>query len=1494
MPDDVDTVALARLLERSRDALRDMSARLRAQSAAPAEPVAVIGMGCRLPGGAASPQEFWDLLKAGRDCVRAIGSRWDQAGLGAAADQIYVREAALLEGDVGAFDAGFFGVSAAEASDLDPQQRLLLEVSWEALEHAGLAPGGLRGSRTGVFVGIVGCEYGMLPRDTTRLGPFAGTGTLASLAAGRLSYFLGLHGPSLAIDTACSSSLVALHYACESLRRGECDLALAGGVNLLLSPLPMLSLCRTGALAPDGRCKTFDAAGDGYGRGEGCGVVVLRRLDAARAQRDPVHAVILGSSINHDGRSGGLTVPNGAAQRQLVDQALKRAAVNPAEVGYVEAHGTGTSLGDPIEVQALAEVLGPGRAPDNVLRIGSVKTNIGHLEAAAGIAGVIKATLCLSAQAIPPHLHLREPNPRLALERIPATIPQALLPWTSSGRRVAGVSAFGFSGTNAHVVLAEAPARPPATRAAAGEALLVLSARSAPALSEQCARLGAHLRAHPEHDLHDVCLTAAVGRTHFEHRRAFVVASREELLARLEAAEHAGPLAGPRRPVAGRLALWLGGVPAHFDASALASAWPAFQAQIESAARWPGPPVSDPARAFATHYAWARAWSSLGLRITSVVGAGEAALVALAVAGVAAPRALAALLAGETGASQTAVDLHDGELRVVSTLAGATWPAGTRTLGALWEAERASGPRHPQAAARALREAGHTRVLALADDGSFASCCQAEGLEVLTVGDGWGGVLHAMAALYEAGVQVDWAAFHAGSVAERLALPTYPFQRTHYWIETPSAPASSAAARVTPAEGPSGRRLLSPLRQIQVEHELSVAALPELRDTPVLHAGYYLELLARGLRDGLALEAFLLQEMRFLVALELPADGVQRVQLVLDPNGDQVEFEFWAWQAAERRWLRHVSGRVSSNLASVPQAVDAGVWPAMSGTVAPGADFYADLARRGVELGPSARWVDSVVSAAAGQALARLRVPPGTPVRTGGALGVPPGLYEACLQVFHAALPPGTAADVRFMAVRLSALRCEVGVPAGDGWSCRATITHGPGPDRLLHGRIELRSDAGRGATVTASVELKGLDALQAQALRQASRGGPAVADLPAARPDLIERLRSEPDEQAHARLVAHVLGVLVRVRGHGDDAELEAGQTLEALGVDSLGGLALKSSLEQDLGLRLPMEVFLDATPDSLAQALLVRLASAHPGARGPRGSAGGSARWFAHRLVRPQARWRLFCLPHGGEGASIYRDWPGQFPEHVEVCPIQLPGEEERHAEAPFESLDEAVSALHDALQGELERPFALYGHSYGALIAYRLTQRLSAQGPRPPEHLFVGAFAAPGRPNPILAAVTDIFARAGYATLPDDAALRALPDEVTRALLDFLITRLSSDTVFQGRDLARDLPLQQLRDERLPRLIAGLRLVASDTPGQPGTFDVPITAFHGQRDHGVELVDMEAWAALTSGACDVVVLPGDHFFLRRGQAQAMVIAQINRRLDLRQAPDGLALHR
>ncbi|MEU5416128.1 SDR family NAD(P)-dependent oxidoreductase [Streptomyces clavifer] len=518
------------------------------------EPVAIVGMAGRFPQ-SDSVDELWDLLREGRDPVGPVpDGRYERTafhGGGGEPARVTTDQGGFLR-DIARFDASFFGIPAREAESLDPQQRLLLESAWHALENGGIDPHSLKNSRTGVFVGISYADYARLLAESgpEHLDAYYSTGTSLNAAAGRLAYSLGLNGPALAVDTACSSSLVALHLGVRSLRSGESDAVLAGGVNVILDPMASVSASRAHMLSPDGRCRTFSADANGFVRAEGCGVLVLKRLADAQRDGDQVLAVIRGTAVNQDGASSGLTAPSGPAQQTLLTDALSDASVSGADVSYLEAHGTGTSLGDPIELGAAWKVLGPGRKPGEPLHVGSVKSNIGHLESAAGMAAVIKTVLALRHDLIPANLHFGAPNPHVDWPEMNVRVVDTPTPWRSGAKpRVAGVSGFGLTGTNAHIVLAEAPAGARAVMSgepAGATHLLPLSAPDQDGLSRLSEVWEQRLTGATDEDLAGLVATATTGRGHFPHRRALLGTTRDKLLAQLSTPPPPRPARRPR------------------------------------------------------------------------------------------------------------------------------------------------------------------------------------------------------------------------------------------------------------------------------------------------------------------------------------------------------------------------------------------------------------------------------------------------------------------------------------------------------------------------------------------------------------------------------------------------------------------------------------------------------------------------------------------------------------------------------------------------------------------------------------------------------------------------------------------------------------------------------------------------------------------------------------------------------------------------------------
>ncbi|XYH99051.1 type I polyketide synthase [Sorangium sp. So ce1128] len=840
----VDANDPRQLMAKAVKEIRELRARVKELETARDAPIAIVGMGCRFPGGADDPASFWELVREGRDVITEVpASRWDASEYydpdREAPGKMATRRGGFI-GDIDAFDAAFFGVSPPEARGMDPQQRLFLEVAWEALEHAGIAADALVERAVGVYVGICSSQHACNVFDASiieQIDAHHGTGSTFAVTAGRLSHFLGVKGPSLSVDTACSSSLVALHLACQALRSGECELALVGGVNLLLGPQISVSFSKARMLSADGRCKTFAASADGYGRGEGCGVVVLRRLSDALARGERVLAVVRGSAVNHDGPSSGLIAPNGHAQVDVIRDALRQGSIEPARVGYVEAHGTGTLLGDPIEVSALGEVFGKSHTRQRPLLLGSAKANIGHLEAAAGISGLIKLVLSLQHKVVPPHPLVGERNPYIPWSRLPVEIPAAAQPWASDGApRVGGVSSFGFSGTNVHVVLEEAPEAAPAEAQVERPLhLLALSAKSDGALRALAAayqrRLGAG-----DAPVGDVCFTANTGRAHFRHRACAIGRTAEELRQGLDRALAEAAVTPPSDPKVALLFTGEGPLQPG-TARGLYEAQPSFRRCVDRCAEVVDPLLGRPIREvlfedsageaafaqpalFIVEYALAELWRQWGVKPTAVLGDGVGEHVAACVAGVmpledalrlvvARGRSMqsppAAGSPDELSRAAGAARLRAPALPLVSSVTGALADDAI-TRGAYWaragrEADRLAG------GLRALRELGCGVFVevgpraALIERGQreLEDSGKARWVPSLVAGkDDWGALLGAVAALYRAGVAIDWAGFERDYPRRRVTLPTYPFDRKDYPAPVParrrSARSSEAGA----------------------------------------------------------------------------------------------------------------------------------------------------------------------------------------------------------------------------------------------------------------------------------------------------------------------------------------------------------------------------------------------------------------------------------------------------------------------------------------------------------------------------------------------------------------------------------------------------------------------------------------------------------------------------------------------------------------------------
>ncbi|MGW7696337.1 SDR family NAD(P)-dependent oxidoreductase [Streptomyces asiaticus] len=1047
------------------------------------EPVAIVGMGCRFPGGVEDPEGFWQLIAAGTDAMSGfpVNRGWETPDLAESGDEgtAFARVGGFLDG-AGEFDAEFFGISPREALGMDPQQRLLLETCWEALEDAGITPGSLRGSDTGVYAGVIASGYQLGERDGA--GGFGLTGTTASVASGRVAYSLGLQGPAVSVDTACSSSLTAIHLAAQALRSGECGIALAGGVMVMVSPGTYTEFARQRGLAADGRCKPFAEAADGTGWGEGVGVLVLERLSDARRLGHRVLAVVASSAINQDGASNGLSAPNGPSQQRVIRAALASAGLQPGDVDVVEAHGTGTALGDPIEAQALLATYGQGRPEGRPLLLGSVKSNIGHTQAAAGVAGVIKMVQAMRHGMLPQTLHVDAPSSHVDWSAGAVELLSTAREWPAgSGPRRAGVSAFGISGTNVHLILEE-PAQdasvqvelePGSRLESAGSVAWVVSARSAAALAGQAGRLAEFVAARPEVAAKDVAFSLAATRTTgFAHRLAVIGDDRDQLLAGLAAVatgqEAPGVVTGVAgsvlRPVfvfAGQGAQWVGmglqlwdeepvfaavmercaaalapfvdwrlrdvladaGLLARVDvvqpaswavAVSLAGLWRAYgvepaavaghsQGEIAAACVVGGLSLEDGARVVALRSRALAGLAGTGGMVSVPAGLDEVGEWIsrwgedLSVAAVNGPRQVVVAGAAsacaefvdayaDRGARRIAVDYasHTAHVEAVkerlaedlaAVVAGSSAVPFYSTLearvldtaeldGGYWFRNLRRTVRFGEVVA-ALAAEGHRVFVEVSPHPVLGLAIAQAGEDLVATGTlqrGDGGHarwLTALAGAYTAGVEVDWAAVTADEGrAVKVALPTYPFQRQHYWpkavagrgdapsigLERAGHPLLAAAVWLAEGDG------------LVLTGRLSLAAMPWLAD----HAVHGTVLLPGTAFVDLAIHAGdlagcgMLEELTLQEPLILSGQGGVQLQVHVGDSDDDSGRRTVTISSrdGDGEWVRHAVG-VLAPVGSEPTPAPLPAWPPAGAEPVPVDDAYATLAERGYGYGPA-------------------------------------------------------------------------------------------------------------------------------------------------------------------------------------------------------------------------------------------------------------------------------------------------------------------------------------------------------------------------------------------------------------------------------------------------------------------------------------------------------------------------------------------------------------
>lgn len=1274
--------------------------------------IAIVGMSCRFPGNVSTPQEYWNLLTDHRDVlIPPPAERWDHSLYydpnPNQPNTMYLEKGAFLHRSVRSFDSSFFNISSREADEIDPQHRYLLELSWEALENAGIVPKDLQGTSMGVFVGIIASEYTSLNRDLYDVSPYLLTGSLPHMASGRIGYIYNTHGPAISIDTACSSSLTACHLACQSLKSKECNLALVGGINLMLNPNALVGLCKLHALSPDGLCKPFDKNADGYGRSEGGGFVVLKRLSDAVKDGDYVHAVIKGSAVNHDGKSQGLTIPNCQAQMDVMRKALENAKIEAKDVQFIEAHGTGTPAGDPIEIRAIQGVY-EGRSFENPLVIGSSKANIGHSEAGAGIASLIKMVQCLNYKTIPAHLHLTQVNPTLNLKAIPAYFPKANELWkTKDAPRIVATNSFGFSGTNVHMLLQEWENKKLAVPSLS-TCFLPISAKTPKALMQYVKNYITYLK-NETLDIREISRSMCLNRSHFKYRAVITGNTKEELLGKLQnfTIEEQKPSS----------------IPVLFGNEQMFATHPSYKNAIEKnwqpflehfmlpihdAIKNPTTPAMSRAITVCSQIAFVSFLQEIGFSTLVVHGVGVGALTAKYLKG---------------NFPIEALVMHIQQWDVLPEV----------------ETE--------------IEFAPNTMDLRSSDPDQ---------------------ILKSAILAYSQGNTIQWKLL-LGNVSDKsIKLPTYPFEEHSHWFPENTQTGQKNNSSEHPLRGDP---VLSPSPIYQHEFFITEHKLPEIQDTHgLLHVGQIMEMFHSMLKSAWKLtpDQFTLHDLTFhrglLISKALSIYGT-------------LDGETLSLYTFDQEWLLHVSARVEkgSNSFTLP------ILEQKSTQKQTGTEFEAFLQEKGLHLGPSVLLVKDVE-----------HYPTHIEVMLKGDK-IQRGLFDAIAQSYHLFLSPEEATTTLLVESfgKISFLHPDA-----------------KGPFRAIVTSDSFYLFDGKDRMVVACLGCK-MKKLQLQKV-----------ELSQEQQDLIYNLQiCESLDEKKAFLNSFVAGLLQALLKQSISIDPE--QSLYDIGFDSIVGIDLRNAIQKALKIEIDMnQLFANPTLSCIVSMLVgnVKMASIHP--------------WLRGNLDDHETP-RLYCFPYGAGGASVYREWQEKLFPYYNVISIQLPGREDRIDEEPISNMQELLTTLESILKPHLHIPFAFYGHSLGALIAYLLTHILDQK----PEHLFVGAFSAPLRENPWLQKI-----KAKFPNLEESYN--------AKAILEFFSSKEASP-----EHLERAIPL----------FLADVRLVESAKIPQ-NTISVPITAFGGINDDRVAPSEIEEWSALTSNSFQVHILEGDHFFIHENKEDVL----------------------
>jgi surfactin synthase thioesterase subunit/3-oxoacyl-(acyl-carrier-protein) synthase/acyl carrier protein len=1233
------------------------------------EPVAIIGMSCRVPQ-ANNLDEFEKLMYGGKNIITPIPkNRLDL--LQGTEEQKKLDSSLNYWGGyldaIDEFDAYFFGISPREALYMDPQQRIVLEVAYEALEDAGFCMDALAGSNMGVFSSLYASQFSHLQNpDSAMDALFIPTGSAISMAANRLSYLFDLHGPSMVLDTACSSSLVAVHLACLNLQAQLCDTALISAVNINLLPSIHTVLAKATMLSPTGQCHTFDAKANGYVQGEGAGAIILKPLSQALKDKNKIYALILGSAVNQDGKTNGLTAPNGLQQEKLLNMAYEQARIDPSYVSYIECHGTGTFLGDPIEVQALGNVIGTKRQPNQPCWISSIKTNIGHLEPAAGIMGLIKTALVLKKRLIPQHLNLTIANPHIPFDKYCLKIPKKTeeLP-RYRDTAVAGVSSFGFGGSNAHIILGEYLEEglefPESIDK--NQELFTLSAKNTSALTDLIRLWCTYLKNNPEPTLAQICYNLHVKRTHYPYRYALIVSSRDELALKLAQDQNSFKSLEPNKSFNPVLI-------EQFDNMELSS--------------------------LAEHY-----------------------------------------------------------------------------------------------------------------------------------------LNHA---------QINWQKYEEERFYPPIDLPLYPWQRKKYWPDFESV--SEDVNRQHPLRA---KRIDSPLSEHQIEFIMDTKEVPEFKDTfYVVHAGYYFEMLAYAVKQVHQITSFSLRDFCYLLPLFASNEKSVRVHLTLEKKDSDWVFNFYSYED-KGSWVNHAKGILSLEKVShlhlelKNEIIDRSLKEGTSKS------FSQHIQSMKMPSEHTILWAEHYWHGEC-ELFCELRKPKKSERIEQFVMNMHPGIIDACIQTVFLLLPEN---------LRKPYLASNMGAVLFYGLS---------GEPKYIY--TVLKKIDSDGKKISADWYL--LDnkysliiACHNLCLTQVNEQLQINKFLEPRQTFVMDLLL--PYQENKNRLVNFLSEQIAAIFSMPKN-DINTQISLHELGMDSLMAAALTQTIEKTLGLSYSLTSMMKGPSiEELSKQIL--------GSNFKQQST--ESAWICNRKIQKKAGLRLFCFPYGGGGASIYREWQQEFPDTIELCPIQLPGRENRLDERPINHINQVVSEVAQHITPLLDLPFAFFGHSFGSLIAFELARYLRKNSLPQPVHLFVSAYPDPKKPSKSL---DNLLARLSQMGIH----LFDLNQEKINHLDAELLNTLSHIFKEHGIvDYSSERMDKHIIRVLLPIFIADMNIVKSYVYYEEPPLKAGITVFVGKQDIWVSPQDQQDWKAHTLKPCIVHEFDKGHLFIRDEEIRSQIIHRITQEL-------------